>query len=517
MATKTEGKRWDAIVVGSGIGGLACAAALAGSGRRVLVLEQHSVIGGLTQSFSRKGFAWDVGIHYLGLAPGTKPRAVLDWLSGGKLELASMGPVYDIVRFPGGFEIAFTRPEASLRQTLKERFPGREGDVDRFFAALQQAERSGGAYFALRSMPELLGAVVGLWRHGEVKQWWGRSVESVLHETVTDPRLRAVLAAHWLDYGALPHEGSFGMHATLMHHYLDGGYYPAGGAAAFARALVPAIEAAGGEVRHSAQVREILIENGVATGVHVGTSEVERAPRIFSDAGAQATVGRLLPHGFRREEWVREILSLPPSCGHAVLYLGLEGDIRRHGATPANYFIHESWDLDAAVIWRDTFADAPGSLFVSFPSLKDPAHRPGEPEHHTAEVLVPTAWDAFKPWAGAAQAERPQDYAAFTRSIARALRVAFQRHFPALAPLVVEEQLSTPLSMAAFTGAPHGASYGLAPTPRRFLSESLRMQTPLPGLFLVGQDAGTPGIAGAMMSGYLAAASLEPALLKRLA
>jgi all-trans-retinol 13,14-reductase len=57
---------WDAIVLGSGIGGLACAAALARTGYAVLVVEQHYVAGGLTQTFHRSGFRWDVGVHYLG-------------------------------------------------------------------------------------------------------------------------------------------------------------------------------------------------------------------------------------------------------------------------------------------------------------------------------------------------------------------------------------------------------------------------------------------------------------------
>jgi all-trans-retinol 13,14-reductase len=54
---------WDAIVIGSGIGGLACAAALARTGYAVLVVEQHYVAGGLTQSCHRRGFRWDVGVQ----------------------------------------------------------------------------------------------------------------------------------------------------------------------------------------------------------------------------------------------------------------------------------------------------------------------------------------------------------------------------------------------------------------------------------------------------------------------
>lgn len=73
------------------------------------------------------------------------------------------------------------------------------------------------------------------------------------------------------------------------------------------------------------------------------------------------------------------------------------------------------------------------------------------------------------------------------------------------------------LSTAAFTGARQGAIYGLETSPRRFLSESLRARTPIPGLFLTGQDVTSPGVTGAMMGGALAAASIEPRAFAHLA
>ena len=57
---------WDVIVIGSGMGGMVAAAALSRMGHKVLLLEQYSSLGGQTHSFSRDGFTWDVGIHYLG-------------------------------------------------------------------------------------------------------------------------------------------------------------------------------------------------------------------------------------------------------------------------------------------------------------------------------------------------------------------------------------------------------------------------------------------------------------------
>jgi all-trans-retinol 13,14-reductase len=112
----------------------------------------------------------------------------------------------------------------------------------------------------------------------------------------------------------------------------------------------------------------------------------------------------------------------------------------------------------------------------------------------------------------AAGAARERDYAAMKDELKRSLLAQFGDHFPALAPMVQLAEVSTPITVASFTGAEHGAMYGLATTPQRFLSPALRPRTPVGGLLLAGQDACTPGVTGAMMGGLMAAANLEPQL-----
>jgi all-trans-retinol 13,14-reductase len=92
----------------------------------------------------------------------------------------------------------------------------------------------------------------------------------------------------------------------------------------------------------------------------------------------------------------------------------------------------------------------------------------------------------------------------------------FAAKFPALAPLVVYQELGTPLATASFTGHEKGAFYGVETTPRRILSDALNARTPVPGLFLTGQDVMTPGIAGALAGGMLGAAAIDPRVLQHL-
>jgi all-trans-retinol 13,14-reductase len=81
---------------------------------------------------------------------------------------------------------------------------------------------------------------------------------------------------------------------------------------------------------------------------------------------------------------------------------------------------------------------------------------------------------------------------------------------------VVFHELATPLSHAAYANAPRGAMYGLRMTPERLLDLALHVRTPVPGLFLGGQDVTSLGIQGAAMGGFMAAASIEPRLWKQM-
>ena len=140
MTGVTDATAFDVIVIGSGIGGLACAVAPSRSGRKVLVLEQHFVAGGLTQTFSREGFTWDVGLHYLGdMHEGGGARRVLDWLSDEAIHFSPVGVVYDTVHFPEGFEVLFPRTQAALKLESQESFPASRAALEAYFSAVEDA------------------------------------------------------------------------------------------------------------------------------------------------------------------------------------------------------------------------------------------------------------------------------------------------------------------------------------------------------------------------------------------
>jgi all-trans-retinol 13,14-reductase len=500
---------WNAIVIGSGIGGLAAAAALARRGRRVLVLEQHAVAGGQTQVFDRPPWRFATGVHYLGgVGPQPGPEGqfgrLLAWLSGGALQFEACANPYDIVRLPG-LHFGIPHPEAAYREALHEAFPQAGDDIERWFEHAAAARRSAMTLMALHSMPPWMAWALRLLRGAEAAHWAGHTVADELRP-IRDPGLRAVLGARWGDYGAPPARAPFVEHALVTGSYDGGAWYPRGGPAQFVATLKPVIEAAGGELRVGADAVRILGE-GAVSGVEVdcgGQRRIEVAPVVISAMGLGNTVARLSPTA--AAPWHATADHLRPGLAFVALYLGLEGDIAAAGVNSANHWIYGSEDIGR--LWRDPAGEDAPNLFVSFPSLKDPSSALAP----TVEVLSLLDTDAFAPWLAAPDGPRDEDYLAYKDWIGDRLLTQFKRHFPALAPMVRHVEVATPLTQRRYTRTPEGSMYGLEMTAERLQSPALNLRTPLPGLLLAGQDVSGPGVQAACMSGLLAAATVEPAL-----
>ena len=395
------------------MGGMTTASALSRLEHKVLLLEQAQTIGGLTHSFSRDGFTWDVGLHYCGNFAHDQPAGrILDWLSGGAIEFRSGGTVYDTLHFPESFEISVGRPAAAYKMALKDQFPDNAAEIDAYFEALLSAEEAARLLAAERSMPEPFRFAHHWWNKKKIQRWCGRTTGEVIADIVTEPKLAAILSAQWGTYGGKPKEASFGIHATVMGHYLEGAGYPVGGAAAIAKGLVPVIEAAGGSARAGMPVSEILIQEGKATGVRTSAGEEFSAPIIVSAIGAGETVKHLLPMEIHQQAWAREIAALRPSICHFEMFLGFEGDIARHGATRSNHWFYESWDTNDG-IWSASDKDAVPMMFVSFPSLKDAKHDPGPSNKHTGELLVWADWSSVAKYAAGGTEAHATEWAAF--------------------------------------------------------------------------------------------------------
>jgi len=501
---------YDALVIGSGIGGLTTAALLAELGWRVAVLEQHYTAGGATHSYERNGYEWDVGVHYIGdMGAQTTTRRLMDFLTQGGVKWAPMDAHYD--RFFIGDRVydAVAGREA-YRENLLAHFPREAAAIDRYLELLGEVSRGMRTFALDRTLPPWAAALAGPILRRRLPRSFKRTTWEVLSELTSDPELIAVLTGQWGDLGLPPKRSSFVVQALITRHYLHGGFYPTGGAWRIAESILPRIRATGGEVFTYARVAEVLVRDGRARGVRMADGHEIESPLVISDAGAINTFTRLLPEGIAREHGYERLLStVKPSIGHLGVYIGLKGSAQELGLPKTNYWIYPGNDYDGDL---DRFLANPHGpfpvVYLSFPSAKDPDFERRHPGRSTVEIVAPAPYAIFERWAASTWGKRGDDYEALKQSFGERLLEHLYDKLPQLRGRVDYWEVSTPLSMQHFCGYGRGELYGLDHDPERLRQGWLRPRTRIPGLWLTGQDVMSCGVAGAMMGGMASATSI---------
>jgi all-trans-retinol 13,14-reductase len=235
-----------------------------------------------------------------------------------------------------------------------------------------------------------------------------------------------------------------------------------------------------------------------------------RAGAIISDIGARSTFADLLSEESGSLERLRANLGrIPPSAAHLCLYVGVKQSAAQLGISGTNLWIHPTPDHDANAEKVKVDPNAPfGSLYISFPSAKDPDFERRHPGRCTVEVVTLFPYHWFERWQETKLKRRGEDYEAFKFELAARLQRELERHVPALAGKVDYAELSTPLSTRHFMNHRRGETYGMSATPERFRLRCLTPRTPIRNLYLTGQDVVTLGVAGALLGGVIAASAL---------
>ena len=500
---------YDAIVIGSGIGGMTAAACLAELGQKVVVFEQHYTAGGFTHSYARNGYEWDVGVHYIRDvgAKHTLARRLFDFVSAGKLEWAPMDDHFDRI-FLGKESFDLVATPKKYRAELLKHFPEEEKAIDEYFKRIAKAADSMRLLTMEKLLPTPAATLVRALRKLKAPKWLNQTTREVLESLTRNQKLIAVLTGQWGDNGLPPAQSSFIIHSLIARHYLYGGYYPVGGASRMAETIIPQIQKNGGELFTYASVEEILIENGKAVGVKMADGTEVRAPVVISNAGVFNTFGKLLPEKVAKQSgYLKKLDTVKRSMASLGMYIGIQDTAENLGLPKTNYWLYTSEDYEGSL--ERFFADPENEpvplVYISFPSAKDPEFLSKYPGRATIEIVAPGPHDWFAQWADKPWGKRGEDYDALKEKWSQRLLERLYEHFPQLRGKIDYYELSTPLSTDFFCRYETGEIYGLDHDPSRFEQKWLKPKTTIPGLYLTGQDVITCGVAGAMIGGLATA------------
>lgn len=503
---------WDAIVIGSGIGGLTTAASMAKlAGKRVLVLERHYTAGGFTHTFRRPGYEWDVGVHYIGDVghPKAMSRRMFDFLTEGELDWEDMGEVFDRI-YLGDNAYDLVKGYENYRATLHGYFPSDKDAIDRYLAKVLATVKKAQMFFAEKAVPPVVSTLFGgMMRRPSLKEAT-RTTREVLEEITQNQELIGVLTGQFGDYGLVPAKSSFFIHSMVVAHYFRGAAYPIGGSSRIAETILPTIEAAGGEVLTNAEVDEIIIRDGKAVGVRLADGHELRAPTVVSNAGVINTFEKLVPTAVAREVgYAAKAREIGASIAHLSLYIGLEGTAEELGLEKTNLWVYRDHqhEKNFEAFEKDINAPLP-VVYLSFPSAKDPDFNRRFPGKSTIEALTLGPATPFERWANTSWKKRGEAYDELKASLSeRMLNVLYEK-VPSIRGKVDVAELSTPLTTTNFAAHPDGAIYGLSHSPARFQQRWLRPRTPIKGLYLTGADVVSAGLVGGMMGGFVCASAV---------
>ncbi len=468
--------RYDAIVIGAGIGGLTCGAFLAKNGLSVLVTEQHSRPGGYCTSFRRKGFSFDAGFDTT--LECEKGGIIYDTL----VELGLTGEIQFIrlaapMRVIGGdYDVPITTVN-EVTEELKRFFPDENTAIDSFMAnsrALASEMKNLAAV-----PPDLLGLagklvlmMKFLLKSPRMRKYSGKSCRDALDTFFKDPRLKAV-------YGTVVPFGPKAM-APLLMMILGGeplSYYPRGGAQALADTFAKGVTRHGGELALNTMVTRILIEGGAAAGVELADGNRLRSRFVVSNVDGRETFLELIGEKHLATKLVKEIKGTELSEPYLLVSLGVDLDLRAIGFDGTSIIYNRCDDLDK--IFSPDLDHC--YLSIKMHSLRDTSQAPENMA--TVQLSTSLPYDYMGHWKRQTDGTCGEEYSQLKESVADKLIASAERFIPGLSDHIVVKDIATPLTFERYTLNCQGANMGWFPAP----GGKMRSQkTPIRNLYHAG-------------------------------
>ena len=503
---------YDAIIIGSGMGSLTTAALLSKEGKKVLVLERHYTAGGFTHVFKRKGYEWDVGIHYIGEVQNLNSpiRKMFDYISNKNLKWEDMGDIYDRIII-GDKKYDFVKGVENFKNKLISYFPDETKAIENYIQTIFECNKAMKKFYMEKALPSIISFLFGFLFRKKYLKYSSKTTYEVINSLTQNQELIKVLTAQYGDYGLPPKQSSFAMHASVVKHYFRGGSFPIGGSSEIVKTINPVIERSKGKILIKAEVKEIIVKNKKVVGVLMDDGKKIFSDLIISGVGVFNTYNNLINNELSLKYGFKSYLkSVNPSVAHGCMYIGLKGTAKDLNLPRHNLWIYpDKIDHDSLVknYLKDQNADFP-LIYISFPSAKDPTWNTRYPNTSTIDIITLLPYEAFAKWEGSSWKKRDESYEKLKDSICQRLLSHLFKQLPNLKGSIDHYELSSPLTTKNFVNYQKGELYGLEHTPKRFSQKFLKPKTSIKGLYLTGQDIVSAGIGGALFSGLITASSI---------
>jgi all-trans-retinol 13,14-reductase len=474
---------YDAVIIGSGLGGLSIAAAFARQGFKPLVLEKHDKPGGYATTFSRPGgFVFDASLHsttvgmregVFNLIPGFPEITDVEFVPHEYLYRA-IYPEHDI-KVKGGdlpgyinmLTVLFPEEKMGIK-SLFDSMQGLTNDVQRLAAAQGQVDMS---RFPME-FPHL---------YKYHNKTWGQMMD----DNIKNPKLKGIVSALSGYFGLPPSKLSCFYYAMPVIGYLhSGGHYPIGKSQKMSNAFVKFIEDRGGKVMLNSRVEQILTQDHAASGVKTSDGQEYRGKVVVSNANAYDTFHKMIKgEEDHLKDYLARMNQMTVTLSSFQVFLGLKKDlVGEIGIKDTEIFCTNTYDVE------EEFAEAEkGEVGGGFGlTLYDNLYKGYSPEgKNTVNITVLQGYDHWKKYEADYFAGKKKEYHKEKERIADVLIDEVEDTLlPGLRDAIEVKEIGTPLTNVRYTANYRGAIYGWDQTVDNSGNMRLPHATPIGNLYL---------------------------------
>jgi len=510
---------------------------------------------------------FDTGCHYTAVdmsMPTARSGAVMKYVTGGNAKWHDLGDPYDNVVFPYkpdvdegcpnndsyGFACGKYRLISEITKQINPNEPLVPERLEKFLYFCNEAQRCIVKMFILRIFPRFMEPFLfwlstSFYKYGKITTSYvlsailehGMPHDDVLEQkplpekpSVALPntwnRLKGVMVHPLGDYACQPSDSSIVAHGLTACYYINGAGYTDGPTQNIAHSVAKIVYEHGGQCLVNAHIEEILVKDNTAIGVRVskssswenaklsnGTAETVDifAPIIVNATGIYNLYNKLLPQDMPIVNEFKTTNKTIPSYGHNYLFVAIKGDATEIGIPKTNTWYFNGYDTDDCFnrYFENPTEHRPPTVYLGFPCTKDPTWSERFPGVSNCILISDAKYEWFEKWGNMRTHKRGDDYDEYKEKFAQKLLEVLYEKVPQVKGKVVWYECGTPISDSNFLQSYHGGSYGTRCNTEYFNPDNakwiMRPDTPIKNLYLAGQDAWTPAVAGAMYGGLLSA------------
>ena len=478
--------KYDAVIIGSGLGGLECAHILSKAGMSVLLLERGTQAGGCLQSYRRHGLAFDTGFHYVGgLDKGQSLHSAFRHLGLLRLPWQRLDNHFDRVTI-GNQTFSFAQGYDAFVETLTVAFPAERDALNKYADMLKQCGEQ--QFDALNPQTE---------ESSVLSRLFETSAYQYLTETFHDPLLINVLCGTSLKMELRKESLPLFTFAHGNGSFIESSWRLKGDGSLIINSLADDVRMHGGEIICNAEVQELVEKDGKLVHAVCSNGEIYEGTIFISNIPPAVTCNLVKQSSRMKKVYRSRITHLENTFGMFTVSLRIKPQTLRYFNW--NQYIYKEPD-----VWAFHLKNNPVSgVLVSCRIPED-----GSKYVQQVDLLTPMNWSECEQWSHTEVGRRGEDYKAMKKRVADECITLAERFIPGLRDRITGCYTSTPLTYRNYTLTPEGSAYGLRKDFRNPMITLLSPRTPIPNLLLTGQNLMLHGLHGVTMTALFTCAEV---------